>query len=150
MKCGDVQIKYKIDGDWELKKASEAASGYDLCSIREYEIPFNTPILVKTGLYLEIPPGFEGQVRSRSGLALKSGVFVLNSPGTIDADYRGEIGIILNNLKDTFTPFKINKGDRVAQLIICKLPNIALIKTTEFSKTIRQENGFGSTGINLI
>lgn len=150
MKCGDVQIKYKIKGDWELKKSSEAASGYDLCSVREYEIPFNTPTLVKTGLYLEIPPGFEGQVRSRSGLALKSGVFVLNSPGTIDADYRGEIGIILNNLKDTFAPFKINKGDRVAQLVICKLPNVVLSKTTEFSKTVRQENGFGSTGVNFI
>ena len=102
-------------------------------------------ILVKTGLFIEIPPGYEAQVRPRSGLALKNGISVLNSPGTIDADYRGEIGVILVNLSRE--PFVIENGERVAQLIIAKHERAQWIEVQELSETARGEGGFGSTGV---
>lgn len=102
--------------------------------------------MIKTGLYISLPKGFEAQVRSRSGLSIKHGLCVLNSPGTIDADYRGEIGIILINLsKDSYT---INNGDRIAQLVIASHEQAKWIEVKELSKTVRGVNGFGSTGIN--
>ncbi|MDD5977673.1 MAG: dUTP diphosphatase [Bacteroidales bacterium] len=101
-------------------------------------------VLVPTGLFMEIPTGYEGQVRPRSGLAIKNGITVLNSPGTIDADYRGEVKIILVNLSDT--DFVINSGDRVAQLIIAKCEQ-AEIETVEIlTETERGSGGFGHTG----
>jgi len=101
--------------------------------------------IVKTGLFIELPIGFEAQVRPRSGLAAKKGVTVLNSPGTIDADYRGEIGVILVNLSNE--PFVIENGERIAQLIIAKHERADWIEVQELSETSRGEGGFGSTGI---
>lgn len=101
--------------------------------------------LVKTGLFIELPIGFEAQVRPRSGLALKKGITVLNSPGTIDADYRGEIGIILINL--SHEDFVIENGERIAQLVIAKYEQAELIEVNQLSETSRGAGGFGSTGI---
>lgn len=102
-------------------------------------------IIVKTGLFIELPIGYEAQVRPRSGLAFKNGITVLNSPGTIDADYRGEIGVILVNLSNE--EFVINNGERIAQLIIAKHERAEWIEVTELSSTSRGEGGFGSTGV---
>jgi dUTP pyrophosphatase len=101
--------------------------------------------LVKTGLFIELPIGFEAQVRPRSGLAFKKGITVLNSPGTVDADYRGEIGVILVNLSNE--NFVIENGERIAQLIIAKHECAEWQETIELTETSRGEGGFGSTGI---
>jgi dUTP pyrophosphatase len=102
--------------------------------------------LVKTGLYLEMTPGMECQVRPRSGLALKKGITVLNSPGTIDADYRGEVGVVLVNLSNEI--FSVEDGERIAQLVFCKIEQIELKEVNELSNSDRGAGGFGSTGIN--
>ena len=102
--------------------------------------------LVPTGLYMEIPEGYEGQVRPRSGLAIKSGITVLNSPGTIDADYRGQVCVILINLSDK--AFVINSGDRIAQLIITRCEQMAPVQVETLSETERGAGGFGHTGKN--
>jgi dUTP pyrophosphatase len=99
---------------------------------------------VRTGIALDLPPGLEGQVRSRSGLAAKSGLFVLNSPGTIDSDYRGEIKIILANLGKT--PFVVCPGDRIAQLVFNEIPRISLSAVDTLTVTERGSAGFGSSG----
>ena len=101
--------------------------------------------IVKTGLFIELPIGFEAQVRPRSGLAAKKGITVLNAPGTVDADYRGEIGVILVNLSNQ--DFTIENGERVAQLIIAKHERAEWIEVKELSETDRGEGGFGSTGV---
>jgi dUTP pyrophosphatase len=101
--------------------------------------------LIKTGLFIELPQGYEAQVRPRSGLAFKKGITVLNSPGTIDADYRGEIGVILVNLSQE--NFVIENGERIAQLIIAKHERANWIEVQEISETSRGESGFGSTGV---
>ena len=101
-------------------------------------------VIVKTGLFMELPVGFEAQVRPRSGLAAKKGITVLNAPGTIDADYRGEIGVILVNLsKEAFT---INDGERIAQMVIAKHERAEWKEVEQLEKTTRGEGGFGSTG----
>ena len=100
--------------------------------------------LIPTGLFLEIPHGYEVQVRPRSGLAYKNGVTVLNAPGTIDADYRGEVGVLLVNLSNE--PFTIASGDRIAQLVVAKVEQIEWKPTDQLSETERGEGGFGSTG----
>lgn len=100
--------------------------------------------LVPTGLYMEIPEGYEGQVRPRSGLAIKSGITVLNSPGTIDADYRGQVCVILINLSDK--AFVINSGDRIAQLVIAKCEQVEPMQVETLSVTERGAGGFGHTG----
>ena len=102
-------------------------------------------VIVKTGLFIELPIGFEAQVRPRSGLAIKKGITVLNSPGTVDADYRGEIGVILVNLSNE--DFVIENGERIAQLIIAKHERAEWIEVQELSETSRGEGGFGSTGV---
>jgi len=101
--------------------------------------------IVKTGLFIELPIGYEAQVRPRSGLAAKKGVTVLNAPGTIDADYRGEIGVILVNLSNE--DFTIENGERVAQLIIAKHERAEWTQVQELTETARGEGGFGSTGV---
>ena len=101
--------------------------------------------LVKTGIFLEIPVGYEAQVRPRSGLAYKNGVTVLNSPGTIDADYRGEVGVILINLSNE--NFAINNGERIAQLVFAKVEQAEWLEVEILSDTHRGEGGFGSTGV---
>ena len=102
--------------------------------------------LVPTGLYMEIPEGYEGQVRPRSGMAIKSGITVLNSPGTIDADYRGQVCVILINLSDK--PFVINSGDRIAQLVIARCEQVETEQVEVLSETERGAGGFGHTGKN--
>ncbi|MGB1169934.1 MAG: dUTP diphosphatase [Flavobacteriaceae bacterium] len=102
-------------------------------------------VIIKTGLYMSLPRGLEAQVRPRSGLAAKKGITVLNSPGTIDADYRGEIGVILINLSKE--DFVINDGDRIAQLVIAKYEQIKWKKVTVLDETERGDGGFGSTGV---
>ena len=101
-------------------------------------------VLVKTGLFISLQPGYEAQVRPRSGLALNKGISVLNSPGTIDADYRGEIGVILINLSDS--DFMINTGDRIAQMVIAKHKTISWNVVDELDDSLRGDKGFGSTG----
>ncbi|MES2544458.1 MAG: dUTP diphosphatase [Bacteroidota bacterium] len=101
--------------------------------------------IIKTGLFIELPIGYEAQVRPRSGLAAKKGITVLNSPGTVDADYRGEIGVILVNLSNEI--FVVENGERIAQLIIAKHERAQWNEVIELSETTRGEGGFGSTGV---
>ena len=101
--------------------------------------------IIKTGLFIALPVGYEAQVRPRSGLAAKKGVTVLNSPGTVDADYRGEIGVILVNLSNE--PFVVENGERIAQLIIAKHERAVWVEVEKLDETSRGEGGFGSTGI---
>lgn len=126
--------------------ATEHSAGLDLrAAVTEAVVlaPL-THALVPTGLKLALPPGTEGQVRPRSGLALKHGVTVLNSPGTIDADYRGEVGVILVNLsKETFT---IERGERIAQLVVARHERVTLEAQAELEATERGAGGFGHTG----
>lgn len=125
---------------------TEASAGMDLRAKLSESIVLKPleRVIVKTGLFIELPIGFEAQVRPRSGLAAKHGITVLNSPGTIDADYRGEIGVILVNLSSQ--DFEIQNGERIAQLVIAKheRANWHLVET--LSETSRGEGGFGSTG----
>lgn len=101
--------------------------------------------IVPTGLYIALPEGYEAQVRPRSGLALKHGITVLNSPGTIDSDYRGEIGVLLINLSDT--PFVINAGERIAQMVVARHEQAELIEVEELNDTERGAGGYGHTGV---
>lgn len=126
---------------------TSASAGMDLRANLAEPITLN-PLeraIVKTGLFIELPMGYEAQVRPRSGLAAKKGVTVLNSPGTIDADYRGEIGVILVNLSNE--PFVVENGERVAQLVIAKHERAVWMAAEELSETTRGEGGFGSTGV---
>ena len=100
--------------------------------------------LIPTGLFIALPPGFEAQVRPRSGLALKKGIGVLNSPGTIDADYRGEIGVILVNLSDE--PFVVQDGERIAQMVVARHERVEWTAVDELDETERGAGGFGHTG----
>lgn len=101
--------------------------------------------LVPTGLYIALPDGYEAQIRPRSGLALKHGITVINTPGTIDADYRGEIGIVLVNLSDT--DFTVNPGERIAQMVIAKYEKVALEEVEQLDETERGAGGYGHTGV---
>lgn len=120
------------------------ASGADLKSKEDGILNPGERRLVKTGLFIELPLGYEAQVRPRSGLALKHGITMLNSPGTIDSDYRGEIGCIMINHGSE--PFEYKKGDRIAQLVISKYSQAEFIVTTNLSETNRGAGGFGHTG----
>lgn len=126
--------------------ATAGASGMDIRAAltTELVLPHLGTALVPTDLAVEIPKGYELQVRPRSGLAAKHGVTILNAPGTIDADYRGEIRIILINFGQE--DFVIRRGERIAQLVLAKTESAAVIEVTELSETRRAENGFGHTG----
>ena len=126
---------------------TQGAAGMDLRANIEKEITLK-PLeraIVKTGLFIALPVGFEAQVRPRSGLAAKKGITVLNSPGTVDADYRGEIGVILVNLSND--DFIINDGERIAQLIIAKHERVNWVEVNVLDETARGAGGFGSTGM---
>ncbi|MCD8433880.1 dUTP diphosphatase [Tenacibaculum finnmarkense] len=126
---------------------SQGAAGMDLRANIEKPITLK-PLeraIIKTGLFIALPIGFEAQVRPRSGLAAKNGVTVLNSPGTIDADYRGEIGVILVNLSNQ--DFTVNDGERIAQLIIAKHERVNWQEVSALNETERGTDGFGSTGV---
>ena len=111
----------------------------------ELTVPPLSRVLVPTGFYIEIPEGYEIQVRPRSGLAIRNGITVLNTPGTIDSDYRGEVKIILVNLSDT--PFVIHDKDRIAQIVLSKVERMDFSIVSELSESGRGEGGFGSTGV---
>jgi dUTP pyrophosphatase len=129
--------------------ATDGAAGLDLVAALPTDAPLTLPpgarAAVPTGLQMAIPPGFEGQVRPRSGLALKHGVTVLNAPGTIDADYRGEVAVILVNLGEK--PVTIARGDRIAQLVVAAVTQAAPVAVAELDATSRGSGGFGSTGL---
>ncbi|MEI0537706.1 dUTP diphosphatase [Brachyspira pulli] len=127
------------------KYQTPGSSGLDLHANLDTPITLNKNdiVLVPTGLFIEIPEGYEAQIRSRSSLALKNGIFCLNSPATIDSDYRGELKIILASLTDK--PFTINNGDRIAQMVFAKVEKIDFEEVDSISNTQRGEGGFGST-----
>ena len=128
---------------------SAGAAGMDLLAAVAQPKPLRLApgrrALVPTGLVLELPPGFEAQVRPRSGLALRHGITVLNSPGTIDCDYRGEVMVLLANLGEA--PFRIERGERIAQLVVQRVERARLIEVAAIAATRRGAGGFGSTGV---
>lgn len=126
--------------------ATEGAAGMDVRAnlLEAVELAPLERRLIPTGLFVEIPKGYEMQVRPRSGLAFKHGITVLNSPGTIDADYRGEVGVLLVNLSNT--AFTIEPGERIAQLVVAKHETVAWENSAQLSETDRGAGGFGSTG----
>lgn len=119
-------------------------AGMDVRSVEELTIAPGGRSLVRTGLVMVLPPGYEAQVRPRSGLALKNGVTVLNTPGTIDEGYRGEVGVLLANFGSE--PFKVEKGAKIAQIVIAPCTRAEIAETNEVDATDRGEGGFGSTG----
>lgn len=120
-------------------------AGMDVRSIEELTLEPGARALVHTGLVFQLPPDAEAQVRPRSGLALKHGVTVLNSPGTIDAGYRGEVGVILVNLGQQ--PFRIEKGMKIAQVVVSRVEQAEIVEVQETDETDRGSGGFGSTGV---
>ncbi len=144
------KIFYKILDNgvelYNLKKATKDSAGFDLVAAIKKKIILkpNATTLVPTGFSIQLPKGFEAQVRPRSGLALKHSITVLNTPGTIDADYRGEVCVILINHGKK--KFEIIKGMRIAQIVFMELPQIQLVKRNILNKTKRGKGGFGSTG----
>ena len=127
-------------------KAHADDAAFDLRASIGMTVPPRMPTLVPTGLFLELPTGYEAQVRPRSGLAVKKAVTVLNTPGTVDAGYRGEVKVILFNAGSE--DFPIARGDSIAQMVIQKLPEVVLVPADELSDSDRGAGGFGSTGKN--
>ncbi|MDO8806589.1 MAG: dUTP diphosphatase [Elusimicrobiota bacterium] len=125
--------------------AHEGDAGLDLFSTINHTLQPGERVLIPTGLKMAIPHGYEGQVRPKSGLALKHGLTVLNTPGTVDAPYRGEVGVILINL-DPKTPYEIKKGEKVAQMVFNKIEYATFTEAADLTVTTRGEGGFGSTG----
>ena len=129
------------------RQATSGSSGFDLhaCVDETVVLDPGKIALVPTGLAVGIPEGYEGQVRARSGLALKHGIIIPNGPGTIDSDYRGPLGVILANLGDK--AFVVNAGDRIAQLVVASVPQVTWVELDELPETARAEGGFGHTGV---
>ena len=142
-----LEIKVKrLDPDLPIpRKATDGSSGFDIYSRVDQVINPGEFKGIPAGIVLEIPKGYEVQVRPRSGLALKHGIGILNSPGTIDSDYRGEVVVILFNLSKE--PFGVKKGDRIAQIVPVKLPEVKLVEADNLTETSRGSGGFGSTGV---
>ena len=146
-KCKTKQLEVKVynksDNPLPERKNSGDA-GMDICSNEDKSIRAFSTAVIDTGLYAIIPYGYEGQVRSRSGLAAKYGLQVLNSPGTIDSGYRGEIKVIMIN--HNHYPYEVKKGDRIAQLVIAPVITAKIVEVEELSDSDRGEGGLGSTG----
>jgi dUTP pyrophosphatase len=144
----EIQVRFqRLDHNPDLplpSPATEGAAGYDVRAAEEVVLEPGSARAVSTGLVLELPPGVEAQVRPRSGLALREGVVVPNSPGTIDPDFRGELKVILMNLSSH--PVAIARGDRVAQLVFARFERPSVVQTDQVGDTERGEGGFGSTG----
>lgn len=145
----EIKVKY-LDGCRDIplpQYESDGASGMDIraCIKEPVVIQPGEITFIQTGLAVSIPPGYEGQIRPRSGLALKHGIGMVNSPGTIDSDYRGEIGIIIINWGRE--PFNIQRGDRIAQMVICKVYRGDISIVTDLDDTQRGEGGFGHSGV---
>lgn len=126
------------------ERSTDGAAGYDLRALDDHYVPANYRLLIPTGLSIAIPDGYVGMVCSRSGLAFKYGIFVLNAPGIIDSDYRGEVGVILAN--STPMNFFVGHGDRIAQLVIVKHEKPVFEFVEDLDGTVRGDGGFGSTG----
>ena len=142
--CGvEIQVVLEPGATMPSYKTIGSA-GMDLCANEDVRLEHLERKLVPTGLRIAIPEGYEGQVRPRSGLALKHGLSMVNTPGTIDSDYRGEIGVILINLGQE--PVHLNRGDRIAQLVICPVVRAEMTQVESLDATHRGEGGFGSTG----
>ena len=142
-----MEVKIKLEPGCETffpKKAHIDDAGYDLYSRIDVELAPMSGTAVPVGFAMELPSGYEAQIRPRSGLAAKHHITVTNSPGTVDANYRGEVKAILSNLGNA--PFTIKRGDRIAQMVICKLPEIELKEAATLSKSDRGTGGFGSSG----
>ena len=125
--------------------AHPSDAGMDVCSVEDLIIAPGKRALVHTGLVMLLPSMYEAQIRPRSGLALKSGITVLNTPGTIDSGYRGEVGVILANFGEA--DFQVKKGDKIAQIVIAPVTQPEIVETTEIDETDRGSGGFGSTGV---
>ncbi len=142
-----VTVRFKMMDDCEdlvPKKAHHDDAAFDLRARAEVVLEPGKSHLVPTGLYLELPIHYEAQIRPRSGMALKHSLTIPNSPGTIDAGYRGEVGIIMLNAgKEDFT---VKRGERIAQMVINRLPEVEMVQVDELSETKRGAGGFGSTG----
>lgn len=140
-----IEIKIINNSGFDLPEyATNQSTGIDLRSLSNFVLMPGERKLVMTGLFVQIPEGYEAQIRPRSGLALKYGVTVLNSPGTIDADYRGEIGVLLINHGDT--PKEINHGDRIAQMVFAKYEKALFKVVSDLDDTTRGAGGFGHSG----
>lgn len=136
----------RIHPDATLPAYAHASdAGMDVRSVEDLTIPAGRRALVHTGLVMELPLGYEAQVRPRSGLALKHGITVLNTPGTIDAGYRGEVGVILANFGDA--DFAVKKGDKIAQIVIAPVTQPEIVEVADVNATDRGTGGFGSTGV---
>lgn len=143
-----MEIKVVNKNPYGLPKyQTEGSAGFDLMANIEKEILLypGKRILVPTGLFVELPVGYELQVRPRSGLALKHGISVTNTPGTVDSDYRSEVGVILINLSDEI--FVINPGDRIAQGVVNQIEQVTFVEVDELSETDRGAGGFGHSGV---
>ena len=127
-------------------KAHPGDAAWDLRSRVDTELPVGRSTAVPTGVRMELPENFEAQIRPRSGLALKYDLMLTNSPGTIDAGFRGEVAVIMYN--GGSAPYRIRRGDRIAQMVICRLPEVLLERTGELTESDRGTGGFGSTGKN--
>lgn len=141
-----VQIKFKRLSSQAIKpsKKSKGAAGFDIHAAVNVTVFPNKTVKVPCGFAVEIPEGYELQMRPRSGLALMHSITLINTPGTIDSDYRGEVCALIHNLgKEAFT---INSGDRIAQLVLNELPDIKIVEVSHLSSTERSSGGFGSTG----
>ncbi len=141
------KVLFKMSSDAaDLKPAKAHAddAAYDLRSRLDLTVQPGKVTLAPTGLYLELPVGFEAQIRPRSGMALKYSMTLLNTPGTIDAGYRGEVCCIMFNAGEQ--PYEVKRGDRIAQMVIAALPDVELVETAELSDSERSAGGFGSTG----
>ena len=125
--------------------ASKGAAGMDICAAESVTLRIGKRLAVATGFAFAIPDGYEVQVRPRSGLALKNGVTCLNTPGTIDSDYRGEVKVILANLGED--DFQITKGDRIAQIVVAPVTHASMVEVNDIDQTARGAGGFGSTGV---
>jgi len=136
----------KIHPDATLPSYAHASdAGMDVRSVEDVTVPAKGRVLVHTGLVMMLPPMYEAQVRPRSGLALKHGITVLNTPGTIDAGYRGEVGVILANFGDA--DFEVKKGDKIAQIVVAPVLQAVIEEADEIDETDRGAGGFGSTGV---
>ena len=152
MKASKVKVKVKRLGEGSGREVllpqymTERSSGMDLFADVEGEIILEPGErkLIPTGIALSIPEGYEGQIRPRSGLALREGITLVNTPGTVDADYRGEVGVLLINLGQR--PFRVKRGDRIAQLVVAPVCRAVLELSSELDATPRNKGGFGHTG----
>jgi dUTP pyrophosphatase len=143
-----IPVKIKITSDARIPEyQSRGSSGADVfaCLESPVEIKQGEIKLISTGIYIELPEGYEAQMRPRSGLAIKHGITLLNTPGTVDSDYRGEIKIIAANFGNK--PFIVENGMRIAQMVICRVDRCEFIKVDDINATQRNDGGFGHTGI---